>query len=165
MKKVLFWVYPVIWMGVIYYSSDQPYQKQDIKPFLSEYIDLSFLEPVLQPVSFTYHQSVVSVEHLGAEGFIEFFIRKGAHVGVFFILCLLFYYALTKTFLKSDPKLVIFIAFSATVIYAIFDEWHQGWTPNRTPYVGDVLLDSFGAFIAVGTITLLKIIKNSKTSY
>lgn len=165
MRKVLYWLYPVMWMGVIYYSSDQPYQEQDIKPILSEYMDLSFLEPILQPISFTYHQSEVSIDQLGAEGFIEFFIRKGAHVVVFLILCLLFHYALTKTFPKIEPKLLIFIAFSSTVIYAVFDEWHQGWTPNRTPYIGDVILDSFGAFMAAAVIVIFKKIKNRKTSY
>ncbi|MFD2656942.1 hypothetical protein [Gracilibacillus thailandensis] len=72
MKKLIYWLFPLLWMGVIYYASDQPYEEQDIKPFLSQHIDLSFLTSILQPISFKYHHSVVSVEQLGVEGFVEF---------------------------------------------------------------------------------------------
>ncbi|MGP4040743.1 VanZ family protein [Gracilibacillus sp. D59] len=155
MKKIIYWMFPILWMGIIYYSSEQPYQDQDIRPFLSQYVDLSILEPLLQSISFTYHQSVVSVDQLGVEGFVEFFVRKGAHVGVFFILSSLFYLAFKKTWMYKNVILLTFFAFFATLLYAIFDEWHQGLTPNRTPYAGDVILDGTGALIAVLVIIIV----------
>ncbi|WP_042222429.1 VanZ family protein [Oceanobacillus manasiensis] len=153
MKKHIFWLLPVCWMGVIFYSSHQPYENQDVKPFLNTIIDLSFLEPYLNWIAFTYHNSVVSVESLGVAGFIEFFIRKGAHVSVFLILCLLFYLAFRKSSTLKSSKILGF-SFLLTVIYAITDEVHQGFTPNRTPYAGDVILDSFGALLAIGLLAL-----------
>ncbi|PAV31005.1 VanZ family protein [Virgibacillus profundi] len=149
MRRFLYWLLPLTWMGVIFYSSSTPYEKQNIKPLLFETIDLSFLEPFLSWISFTYHHSVVSIETHGVAGFIEFFIRKGAHVGVFFVLLCLFYIALKKT-AGILFRTTLFISFFLTAAYAILDEIHQGFTPNRTPYIGDVLLDSVGGLLAAG---------------
>ncbi|ENH98381.1 hypothetical protein J416_00299 [Gracilibacillus halophilus YIM-C55.5] len=149
MKKWLYWLLPLGWMGVIFYSSAQPYQQQDIKPFLGGTFDLSFLIPYVDGISFVYHQEVVSVGALGIEGFIEFFIRKGAHFTVFFLLAIFFFLACQKTVQKRSPQLIACFAFFCTIVYAMFDEWHQSWTPNRTPYVGDILIDSIGAGFAI----------------
>lgn len=153
-KKYLYWLLPVCWMGVIFYSSGQPYEKQDIKPFLSGEMDLSFLEPLLEWISFTYHHSVISIETLGIAGFIEFFIRKGAHVTVFLLLLCLFYIALKKAW-TFPLKVTLLFSFLLTVAYAILDELHQGLTANRTPYIGDVFLDSFGALLAIVLILVI----------
>ncbi|WP_099159864.1 VanZ family protein [Virgibacillus ndiopensis] len=147
MRKYIYWGLPIVWMGVIFYSSAQPYEDQDIKPLLSDTIDLSFLIPLFDWVSFTYHHSEVSVDALGIAGFIEFFVRKGAHFTVFFILACLFIIAIVKS-IEINYKRTLFISFLLTVSYAGVDEFHQGFTANRTPYVGDVLLDAFGAATA-----------------
>ncbi|AIF44173.1 VanZ family protein [Virgibacillus sp. SK37] len=162
MKKYIYWLLPIGWMGIIFYSSHQPYEKQDIKPFLSDTFNLSFLEPLFGWIAFNYHHSVVSIETRGVNGFIEFFLRKGAHVTVFFILCILFYLAWRKS--SSLPIYpAVIISFSLTVAYAILDEFHQGFTPNRTPYAGDVILDSFGAFLAIVAILGLRRIRRRRT--
>ncbi|ASN04711.1 VanZ family protein [Virgibacillus necropolis] len=147
MKKMKYWLLPVGWMGVIFNSSATPYQEQDIKPLLSDSLDLSFLVPVVQHISFYYHHSEVSVAALGIEGFIEFFIRKGAHISVYFILMCLFYLAFKKT-IRASMKTRLLLSFIFTSLYAALDEFHQGFTQNRTPYVGDVGLDMFGALLA-----------------
>ncbi|WP_228550081.1 VanZ family protein [Salinibacillus xinjiangensis] len=76
MKKWWYWTLPIAWMGVIFYSSSQPYEQQDLKPTLNRWIDFSFLEPIAKHIRFTYHHSEVSVETLGINGLVEFFIRK-----------------------------------------------------------------------------------------
>ncbi len=154
MKKIVYWLLSIAWMGVIFRSSAQPYQEQDVKPMLARYIDLSFLERFVDEIVFVYHQSEVSVANLGIYGYVEFFIRKGAHVGVFMVLFILFYLACSNTFLRFRTRNLILVAFFATVVYAALDEWHQGFTPNRTPYIGDVILDSFGALIGVFLVLL-----------
>ncbi len=148
MKKILYWLIPLTWMGFIFYSSAQPYQNQDVKPLLNSYLDLSFLIPIVENIVFVYHQSEVSVDTLGINGFVEFFLRKGAHVTVFFVLCMLLYGVLRKTTLLEQSYCLVF-SLLITVVYAGLDEWHQGFTPNRTPYFGDVILDSIGASIFV----------------
>ncbi|WP_010532106.1 VanZ family protein [Lentibacillus jeotgali] len=147
MKKYIYWLLPILWMGAIFYSSAQPYEEQDMKPFMERAFDLSFLVPYLDWISFTYHQSEVSVAALGVEGLVEFFIRKGAHLGVFFILMCLFFTAVAKTIgLKLLGALTL--SFLLTAAYATIDEFHQSFTTNRTPYLGDVLLDGVGALSA-----------------
>lgn len=147
MRKFLYWLLPLSWMGVIFYASSQPYEQQDIKPLLTNSIDLSFLIPFFDGITFVYHHAEVSVDALGMAGFIEFFVRKGAHVGVYFILLILLFLAFRKT-TGINYKMSLSISFFITVAYAISDEYHQGFTENRTPYIGDVFLDSFGALAA-----------------
>ncbi|MFB4167816.1 VanZ family protein [Virgibacillus sp. JSM 102003] len=155
MKKYIYWLLPIGWMGIIYYSSAQPYEDQDVKPLLKSSFDLSFLTPLVDWISFTYHHSEVSVAELGTAGIVEFFLRKGAHVGVFFVLMCLFYIALRST---CDMKFLplIIISYSLTIAYAGLDEFHQGFTANRTPYIGDVVLDGVGAAIAALCLLLIK---------
>ncbi len=142
-------------MSIIFYASAQPYEKQDIKPMLSQTVDLSFLEPFLGWIDFSYNHSRVSLEALGTNGVIEFFIRKGAHFAAFFILLVLFYLAFRKTVTWGALRLVT-VSFSLTIAYAIMDELHQGLTPNRTPYIGDVFIDGFGAITACMFLLFLK---------
>ncbi|MFC2947273.1 VanZ family protein [Virgibacillus sediminis] len=156
MRKYLYWLLPLGWMVIIFRSSATPYENQDIKPLMEELpVDLSFLEPLLDWISFTYHRSVVSVDALGMWGFIEFFLRKGAHIGVFFLLVCLFYRALRKAPGLGEWTSVA-LSFFLTVAYAIADEIHQGFTPGRTPYAGDVILDSFGALLAVVCLLIFR---------
>lgn len=147
MRKYVYWLFPVFWVGIIFLFSAQPYEEQNIKPFL-EKIDFSFFYPFLNLFSFTYNHSDVNIDSLGPEGFAEFFIRKGAHVIAFFLLCCLIFAALHKT--CNSPFLFnLFISFFITVAYAGIDEFHQGFTDNRTAYIGDVFIDSLGAFLAI----------------
>ncbi|WP_245207999.1 VanZ family protein [Sediminibacillus dalangtanensis] len=161
MKKWNYWLLPICWMGIIFYSSSQPYQDQNIKPLLSNFVDLDFLIPVLDGIVFTYHHSEISIKSLGVYGFIEFFIRKGAHMVVFFVLLLCFYTALKKT---SDFQVIkrVIISLFLTVAYAGIDELHQGFTQNRTPYAGDVVMDTSGALLAISLIYLVCLVKNKK---
>ncbi|UOQ94441.1 VanZ family protein [Halobacillus shinanisalinarum] len=158
MKKLVYWIPSIVWMGVIFYSSSTPYQEQDVKPFLSDWFELSGLAPLFAGISFTYHHSEVSVATLGIAGFIEFFIRKGAHVTVYLLLTLLIFYALHRTTNRNYQSIML-ISWIATVLYAITDELHQGITPNRTPYVGDVMLDALGGLIATLLISVVYFIR------
>ncbi|MRI67222.1 hypothetical protein GH885_12845 [Gracilibacillus thailandensis] len=71
------------------------------------------------------------------------------------MLCGLLYLAFSKTWQDKKATLLTFFAFLTTLVYAIFDEWHQGSTPNRTPYAGDVVLDGIGALIAIFGILIV----------
>lgn len=161
MKQIFIWSMPVIWMGIIFSFSATPYERQDLKPALSERFDLSVVEPFVDNITFTYHNSVISVASLGIESFVEFFIRKGAHVFVFFTLTLLFIYAFKKT-TNLDRQRIFLFSYLLSVIYAGFDEWHQSLTPNRTPCIGDVFLDSLGSLFAVITIATLAFLRKRR---
>ncbi|SNZ05079.1 VanZ like family protein [Terribacillus aidingensis] len=141
------WVYgmlPLACIIIIYLFSATPYQEQDIKPMLASHIDLSPLVPYLSPIQFTYHGNEVSVEAVGIYSFVEFFIRKGAHFTVYFFLAILACTALYKGF-GFKYRVSLQLALVVSVLYACFDEFHQSLTPGRTPYVGDVVIDTIGA--------------------
>ncbi|MYL53979.1 VanZ family protein [Pontibacillus yanchengensis] len=161
MKKIGCWLLPLTWMGVLFYSSSTPYKEQNIKPFMKTNLDLSFLEPYLQWVSFTYHHTQVSISNLGIEGLIEFFIRKGAHLFSFFLLCLLIYIAIQQT-TKMKHATQLILSFCLAISYGAIDEIHQHFTSNRTPYVGDVIVDGFGALLAVGLLFLFFFVRSTK---
>ncbi len=146
-RNIVYWLLPLGWMAIIFAFSAQPYEKQDIRPILGNTLDLTMLEPYLNWIHFTYAQSEVSVEALGIAGLLEFFIRKGAHFGVFFILMCFFIVAWIKSSSFKQHSIVL-IALLLSVIYACLDEYHQGFTENRTPYIGDVVIDSAGAITA-----------------
>jgi VanZ family protein len=50
---------------------------------------------------------------------------------------------------------VAFLAWFFATLYAVTDEWHQGFVPTRQGSVGDVMLDSFGAAMGVGLIWVI----------
>jgi VanZ family protein len=87
-------------------------------------------------------------------------LRKIAHLTEFFILAFLLFRAYQSYGVNFRQALVF--ALAAAVGAAGFDEWHQSFTPGRTPSLIDVGVDSFGAILFIG----LKIIetKNIKLS-
>ena len=148
--KHFFWKYwlPIfLILGIIFTASSQPYDKQDLRPALSERFDLHKLEPVFQNIQFHYAGSEVSVRRLGIEGFIEFFIRKGAHFGIFFLLGFLVY-RLSRGYSVRQGK-AVFYSLGFVAIFAAIDEFHQSLTPNRTPLLHDVLLDIVGGIFGI----------------
>ncbi|WP_138859811.1 VanZ family protein [Exiguobacterium mexicanum] len=139
-----------IWISLIliglFFSSATPYSDQSIVSPL-ERIDWTWAEPVLSTVDFEYAGGPVSLEAKGSVGLIEFLIRKAAHFTVFFALGVLLVKAVSRTRLHAGLTILFAWALANTV--AIFDEFHQSLTPERTPLIQDILLDSFGAACGV----------------
>jgi VanZ family protein len=147
MKKILMhWLPVVIWAGMIFYTSSQPYEKQDLRPTISENIDLKFVKTLFSSVDFNYAGEEVSVEKLGTARFIEFFIRKAAHLFAYFGLGFLTYRAIN---LSLNSRLIFFYSWTSIILYAISDEIHQSLTPNRSPHIEDVMIDTVGGLVGI----------------
>ncbi|GAB4539617.1 MAG: hypothetical protein Fur0020_08560 [Thermodesulfovibrionia bacterium] len=69
---------------------------------------------------------------------------KLIHFLIYAILSALIYLSLNKTGLK---RYLILQSFLFTVIYGISDEIHQLYVPLRDASIGDMIADSFGAFL------------------
>ncbi|HEU5141302.1 MAG TPA: VanZ family protein [Bacillales bacterium] len=144
MKRFLiYWLPVLLWAGLIFYFSSQSYEEQNLQPTLSQYIDAEVIGNWFSGVSFRYADEEVSVETLGAAGFLEFFIRKAAHFTVYFVLAFLLVRAFSRS-LQARAKIFWFSLILA-VLYAASDEFHQSFTAGRTPLPLDVALDSFSA--------------------
>ena len=150
----------ILWGGLIYSFSDQPYGEQNLKPVLDGVFSGTIVEDVLENVSISYAGSVVNVDNNGLEGVLEFFIRKGAHLFVFFVWGFLSY-RLCLQFIKKKGK-AVFWGLLFVVLFAALDEWHQMHTGGRTPLIEDVMLDSFGGLL--GILVSLKLVRNGKSS-
>ena len=158
MKKIFNYIFPIIcWGGVIFFFSSQTYQEQNLTPLLDRMFQSDRIKELLSPISFHYHSREISVQNLGVAHFIEFFIRKFAHLFVFFIFGLLTVRAL---FNKMDRSwLASILSLFLVIIYASFDEIHQMYTGGRTPLVTDVYIDTIGGLI--GIITYMFVIKRN----
>lgn len=134
-------------MTIIFWFSSQPYHEQDLRPTMNNYLQLEGLKPFLQSVEFRYHGQEVSLESHGVAGLIEFFIRKASHFFIYFLLMGSLFVAFKKV-TRLSYSLLFVLSILITIGYAATDEYHQSLTPNRTPYVGDVLIDAAGALCA-----------------
>ena len=87
----------------------------------------------------------------------EGLLRTMAHCLEFMGLSVLIFNAAYSTW---ETKFTPLIAFVGTVLYAITDEIHQIFVPERAFQISDILVDSTGALIgAIASFIILKIIK------
>ena len=87
---------------------------------------------------------------------LDVLLKKGAHFAVYAGLAFWWWRALSSTHRTSPERLsdwaVLALAFVLTALYAVSDEFHQSFTPNRHPSPWDVLIDSAGAATALGLL-------------
>ena len=76
----------------------------------------------------------------------DFLVRKAGHMGVFGILALSLWWAVAGTTSWRRPWAW---ALGFTVLYAMTDEFHQGFVAGRHSSLVDVGIDATGALIAV----------------
>ena len=69
-------------------------------------------------------------------------IRKGAHMGVFFVLTGLLFLGFRK--LWTDRKACMAWAMGLCTVLAALDEFHQLFVPGREGKLSDVLIDTCG---------------------
>jgi VanZ family protein len=74
--------------------------------------------------------------------------RKAAHMFMFGVLARL----LARAFQGQTPwswKRIFTWSLALSFLYACSDEWHQRFVPGRQCAATDVLIDSFGAWLAL----------------
>lgn len=81
---------------------------------------------------------------------IEFFLRKLAHIFVFFWITI-FLFILFNQYL-SKRWLAVFLANIGGIVLAFLDEYRQTFVSGRVGSLVDVFIDSIGVFMAVGII-------------
>ncbi|WP_123041899.1 VanZ family protein [Cohnella candidum] len=154
MAKIGYGAFLLGWMAVMFLFSSQPFERQDMRPWLERLVSSQQLERYLSWVDFTYGGHPVSIEELGAAEFVQFFIRKAAHVTEYAILG-----CLTLLLLRAIFRGRSYLPIAAALLcfaFAATDEYHQSFVGGRTPLPEDVLLDTLGA--CLGTVlTLLAI--------
>lgn len=144
---LLYYVLPLLcWIGLIHFSSSQSYEDQNVQP-LFQGVNLDWVNQWFSWVSFQYGGTIVSLETRTPAAFVEFFLRKGAHVFVYAVLGVLVYrlakqYLLSKFWAGSTAWLFV-------ILYASIDEYRQFLHPYRTGLVEDVILDSIAGLLGI----------------
>ena len=87
-------------------------------------------------------------------------VRKGAHFLEYFILGILVINVI-KDYKELNVKICI-ISILLCMLYAISDEVHQLFVPDRTGKITDVLIDTSGSSLSVFTYYLMYKFKNRK---
>ncbi|TDL32635.1 VanZ family protein [Jeotgalibacillus sp. S-D1] len=161
-KGALFRLLPFLaFCGVIWYSSSLTYDQQSLIPFLNIFLsEKELLIGFLDGIEFSYGGSIVSISASGYAGFIEFFLRKFAHLSIFFMIGLFLgsflFYFIQKLWLSSLFTLLFIVLFAA------LDEYRQYLTGGRTPLMEDVFLDTIGGTAAIITYCIYRINKKKK---
>ncbi|MGE7779462.1 VanZ family protein [Peribacillus sp. NPDC097264] len=143
------WVFPallILWAMLIFSFSSQTYEEQSLASFLGRF-NTPYWYELLEGISFLYGGVEVSAHTAGVDGFFEFFIRKGAHLFIFFVFGFLTF-GVWRDFVKNK-----FISLSGALVcvlfYASADELHQKFTGGRTPLMQDVIIDTFGGLLGI----------------
>lgn len=152
-RRLLFIIVIVfVWMSIIFFFSSQSYQQQDLRPWLQEHLPEAAIEYWFSWVSFTYAGEIVSIDAKGVPGFVEFFIRKAAHIGEYFVLGGLLLLLLTNL-LRIRASIVIPVSWCLCALYAVSDELHQSTSGYRIFKAQDVVLDSIAALVGITLVS------------
>lgn len=84
---------------------------------------------------------------------ISLWFQKTMHVVAYAILATTWIWTLRG---RLSLRGVVTTALVLTVAYAVVDEIHQGYVPGRTSAATDVLIDLFGALLAITLATGMK---------
>ena len=137
MKKTIFAVLLVLWMGFIFSMSSENAEK-------SSNTSGQTIRVVLSAVpGFEEQPEEVKVNIIEK---LQFIVRKSAHFIGYMILGILAS-GLILQYENINKKYPL--AFLICVIYAISDEIHQLFVPGRAGQIRDVLIDSAGSLLGI----------------
>ncbi|WP_238941939.1 VanZ family protein [Bacillus sp. REN10] len=148
MKNIVRVVLLMIVAGVIFRFSSQTYEQQSLIPLMRKVFPGEPFAEVLGSLKLSYAGGEISVESLGYYYFIEFFIRKFAHLFLFGCLAAALFGVLVVWRPDEVWKSAI-RALMGTGLYATIDEFHQMLTGGRSPLLTDVFIDLTGGLIAL----------------
>ena len=137
MKKTIFAVLLVFWMGFIFFMSCENAEKSSNTSGQTIRVVLSVVP------EFEKQPEEVKVNIIEK---LQFIVRKSAHFIGYMILGILAS-GLILQYENINKKYPL--AFLICVIYAISDEIHQLFVPGRAGQVRDVLIDSAGSFLGI----------------
>jgi VanZ family protein len=141
LEKKKWWILlTVIWIIIIYIMTEMAYfnGESTSTAIKKTIVKTEQINPIiLQPADPS------TIQHLNV------FFRKSAHIIVFGILAIFIYKCL------EGQRFSYILVLLFTILYAIFDEWHQSFVPGRTSAFKDVLFDTFGASVTLLSIYII----------
>lgn len=134
-----------MWYGLIWMLSAQP---ADVSTEVSHGVtgDMMSVGDALSGGDAAYQVATEAVQ-MTVKELLSFFIRKGAHMFLFFVLAILLWFGFSSLIQKRSLR-ALCTAFSCAV-FAALDEFHQTFVPGRSGELRDVLVDLSGSLIAM----------------
>jgi VanZ family protein len=80
-------------------------------------------------------------------GWMDLFAKKGGHLFGYALLGIGYLRGLVYRRIPTRRDLIVAVALAC--LYAATDEFHQRFTPDRSPAIQDVVIDTIGAAIGV----------------
>lgn len=148
-RKIIYWSLLIIWMGIIFFMSNQP---SDISNSHSTLV-IKLLNIIGIDVNSTFGDMA------------DFVVRKAAHFTEYMILAYLIFNVLE--FYCSSRKKIVLFSILFVFIYASSDEIHQYFIPGRECALRDVLIDTAGGITSTLITNSLKkvFVKKNKNIY
>ncbi len=117
----------------------------------------SYVGALMTPSGYTSFQwrdeNALGQELGGSERlFLNYIFRKVLHLTEYLILTLLVYGTITILLKRSSKK--VFLTGTFCILYAVSDETHQIFIPNRNSSVYDVIIDSSGVLLGITIVYL-----------
>ncbi|WP_152946161.1 VanZ family protein [Desulfofundulus thermobenzoicus] len=140
------WLLVGVCLLAIAYFSGQSFAEQDLRPEIRRHPRMVEKVRELPPVSFSYSGQPVDNRRAPAD-FIQFWLRKGAHVVIYGALGLSLAAALDGA--GSGGRRRWMLAGVIVILVGALDEWHQTFVPGRTGRAVDVLVDLAGFVVLV----------------
>lgn len=141
MRKKFFIVLTIVWMGVIFYMSNQSASISSMHS--GNTINIISKLPLIGNI----------MDYLTSINIGEFIVRKCAHMISYCILAILLFMSVYE----NDIKKTVIISFLGTFLYACSDEFHQLFIYGRSGEFRDVMIDSTGGI--VGLLLIIFIVK------
>lgn len=138
-KKIFGLLSILIWLGVIFYFSSRD---SSVSTIQTKFVINRLMELAEDSEFFNLIILKLTENHS-----LVYSIRKLAHIIIFAILQIIVFNAIMyngKSILKSSIYSIIIV-----VLYAIFDEVHQYFTPGRSYQLKDVFIDTIGGSIGL----------------
>jgi VanZ family protein len=129
-KRLAFWLPPLVWMAAIVWFSGGDFSAENTG---------SVLRPLFRWLLPGASDAQIAALHA--------LIRKSAHVTEYAVLAALWFVALTRERGLSRRR-AAWLAFLVAVGWACLDELHQATEPSRTASAMDVAIDATGALVA-----------------
>ena len=115
---------------------------------------ISRLWPAVAVMSVIFIASGIPGSDLPQFGFWDTIVKKGGHMTGYAMLAASYMHAIHRTKSFKPPQLLA--AFCLTILYAVSDEWHQSFTPGRSPSFLDVVIDGAGGLIGLALWALIR---------
>lgn len=136
-RRILSWIFVVIWMGLIFSQSHKPAAE-------SNKLSKGVTEIIIETVEKISPDTEVDI----SVSRFNHILRKNAHFFSYLLLGILTLNALISSGIDGYKR--IGFAFLICLLYAASDEFHQTFIPGRGGQVKDVIIDSCGALVGIG---------------